>query len=59
MDNRFDVSGRTAFVTGASRGIGRAIAMALAEHGAHVAINHTSAFRTPQGSSSTKRGPMA
>ncbi len=44
MDNRFDVSGRTAFVTGASRGIGRAIAMALAEHGAHVAINHTSAF---------------
>ena len=44
MDDRFDVSGRAAFVTGASRGIGRAIAMALAEHGADVAINHTSAF---------------
>ena len=44
MDHRFDVSGRTAFVTGASRGIGRAIALALAEHGADVAINHISAF---------------
>lgn len=44
MDDRFSVAGRTAFVTGASRGIGRAIAMALAEHGADVAINHTSAF---------------
>ena len=44
MNDRFDVSGRTAFVTGASRGIGRAIALALAEHGADVAINHTSAF---------------
>ena len=44
MNDRFDVSGRAAFVTGASRGIGRAIALALAEHGADVAINHTSAF---------------
>ena len=44
MGDRFDVSGRAAFVTGASRGIGRAIALALAEHGADVAINHTSAF---------------
>ena len=49
MADRFDVSGRTAFVTGASRGIGRAIALALAEHGADVAINHTSAFDTEIG----------
>ena len=44
MTDRFSVAGRTAFVTGASRGIGRAIAMALAEQGADVAINHISKF---------------
>ena len=49
LGDRFDVSGRSAFVTGASRGIGRAIALALAEHGADVAINHTSAFDTEVG----------
>jgi 3-oxoacyl-[acyl-carrier protein] reductase len=35
-----DLSARTALVTGASRGIGAAIAMALAEAGAAVAINY-------------------
>ncbi|HYC25144.1 MAG TPA: SDR family oxidoreductase [Roseiarcus sp.] len=35
----FDLSGKTAIITGSSRGIGRAIAIRLADHGANVVIS--------------------
>ncbi|MGX5736355.1 SDR family oxidoreductase [Bosea thiooxidans] len=41
----FDLSGRTALVTGSSRGLGRAMAEGLAAAGAHILVNGTDAER--------------
>ena len=35
----FDLSGKTAIITGASRGIGEAIARRFAQHGANVVVS--------------------
>ena len=43
-----DLAGRTALVTGSSRGIGQAIALALARNGADLAVNYISKKKAAQ-----------
>lgn len=42
IKNLFDLSSKTALVTGGGQGIGKAIALALAEYGANIIINYRS-----------------
>jgi NAD(P)-dependent dehydrogenase (short-subunit alcohol dehydrogenase family) len=39
VSNLFDLTGKVALITGSSKGIGRAIAEAMAQHGARVVIS--------------------
>ena len=38
MDKLFDLGGKTALITGGSRGLGREMALAFADHGADVIV---------------------
>jgi 3-oxoacyl-[acyl-carrier protein] reductase len=54
------LSGRVALITGASRGIGKAIALALADAGAHIAVNYRAQAQAAEAVCQTirARGPQ-
>ncbi|MBD2604143.1 3-oxoacyl-[acyl-carrier-protein] reductase [Scytonema hofmannii FACHB-248] len=47
-ENLLSLRGQVAIVTGASRGIGRAIALELATHGAYIIVNYASSSRAAE-----------
>ena len=51
----FDLSGRRALVTGSSQGIGRALAVGLAEHGASIIINGRNAQKAEAAAEDIRR----
>lgn len=55
MSNLFDLTGRTALVTGSSRGLGRAMAEGLAAAGATVILNGSSKERLAQAAGEMQR----
>src|SRR5690606_5334504 len=59
MKLHFGLTGRSYLVTGANSGIGRAIAMALAEQGANVAVHYLHASAKPSGAAHTVLGEEA
>ena len=54
-----DLTGRVALVTGASRGIGRAIALALAGAGADVVVNCRERVRSAEEAAEAVRAKQA
>jgi glucose 1-dehydrogenase len=59
MTDRFSMKGRKALITGASVSIGRAIALAFAEHGADIAVHYAAsadkAFGLPDAAEATAK----